>query len=448
MTPDVLDRFPLLTPAGAALLRRLAEHPHAPRYTHPGVDRLTPAGRRAAADYEAQLAAAPEWAPAQPPAWLAEFAAECYRRVPVYRRRGAAPEDFAAIPPISRTALAREPWAFVPDDAPLDGLVVYNTSGTTGHPLAIPTHADTLALYLPLLRAALRLHGVTLPAGPDQVAVMVVAFQQRTYTYAAVSAVLEQAGVVKINLHPDQWRAPADRARFLDDCAPAVVTGDPVAFAELAALPVTHRPRALVSTALALAPGLAAALAERFACPVVDLYSLNESGPVAVRVGGAFQVLPPRLWVELLDEAGQPCPPGARGEITLTGGFNPYLPLLRYRTNDFARVDVRAGAARLVDLEGRPPVVFRGQAGRRVNSVDVSLALRDLPLAQYTLHQRADGALVLRLAAGSGAVVAERELRARLEALFGPGQALTIDTPARLAAPAGKLLQFTTELAD
>ena len=51
MTPELLDRFPLLTPAGAALLRRLEEHPHAPRYTHPGVDRLTPAGRRAAADY-------------------------------------------------------------------------------------------------------------------------------------------------------------------------------------------------------------------------------------------------------------------------------------------------------------------------------------------------------------------------------------------------------------
>ncbi|MBL8058867.1 MAG: AMP-binding protein [Anaerolineales bacterium] len=439
--PEVRARFPLITPEGAALLRRLEEHPHAPRYTHPGVDRLTPAGLRRAAEFEAQLGAGAE---PGPPAWLADYVAACYRRVPAYRRRGPAPADFAAVPLTTRADLARAPWDFVPDDEPLDGLVVYNTSGTTGHPLAIPTHADTLTHYLPLLRAALRRHGLDLPSGPGRVAVLLVAWQRRTYTYAAVSALLGQAGFVKINLDPAEWRDPADRARFLDDCAPAVITGDPLAFAELAALPLTHRPAALVSTALALAPALARSLEARFGCPVLDVYSLNETGPLAVQQAGVYHLLQPRLHVEILDEAGRPCPPGGRGEVVVSGGFNPYLPLLRYRTNDFAAGEVRAGRLVLTALEGRPPVIFRGRAGRRVNSADVSLALRDLPLSQFALHQHADGALTLRM---TPAPVAPAVVRERLLALFGAAAAITVEAVDALAAPAGKLRQFTTDLA-
>lgn len=442
ITAELRARFPLITSEGAALLRRLEEHAQAPRYTHPGVDRLTSDGLRRLAEFEAELSGQADWLPGQPPAWLDDYLAACYRRVPVYRRRGPAPPGLAAAPTISRADLAREPWSFVPDDQPLDGLVVYNTSGTTGHPLAIPTHADALAHYLPLLRAALSCHGLALPAGPGRVAVALVAFQRRTYTYAAVSAALDQAGFLKVNLSPAEWRDPADRARFLDDCAPAVITGDPIAFAELAALPLTHRPQALVSTALALAPELARALEARFGCPVLDLYSLNETGPLAVAQAGVYRLLQPRLYVEVLDEAGRPCAPGVRGEVTVTGGFNPYLPLLRYRTNDFAAWERRAAGPVLVGLEGRPPVVFRAPDGTRVNSADVSLALRDLPLAQYALHQVADGMLVLRV---TPAPVPPGVLRDRLTALFGPDQPLRVEAVDALTAPAGKLLQFTSD---
>ncbi len=38
--------------------------------------------------------------------------------------------------------------------------------------------------------------------------------------------------------------------------------------------------------------------------------------------------------------------PGERGEITLTGGRSPYLPLLRYRTSDLPdRRDARPDAS-------------------------------------------------------------------------------------------------------
>jgi phenylacetate-CoA ligase len=446
-----IDHFPLITDAGYHLLRRLQEHPHAPRYTHRGYNRMTREGLRRAQEFAAKLRdSPPNWQPGELPKWLAEFVEACYRDAPFYRQNGPAPDRFFDIPTASRADLNREPWSFVPDSQPLDGLVIYNTSGTTGHPLDILTHADTLALYVPLLRAALAAHSLTLDGGPGRVAIVLVCFQKRTYTYAAVSAALDQAGFVKVNLNPDEWRDPADRVRFLNECDPEIYTGDPLAFQQLAALPgLRARPKALVSTAMALAPGLAQALEGHFGCPALDVYSTNESGPIGVRVGEGYQLLQPRLYVEILDAAGDPCPPGERGEITLSGGFNPFLPLLRYRTGDYAALEFRGvpgrhmGLPLLVGLEGRPPVVFRAADGRPINNVDVSIALRPFPIAQYTLHQFADGRLQMKV---RGAGLAVGQLRAALVELFGADQGLTIEEVNTLDMPGGKVVQYTSDL--
>jgi phenylacetate-CoA ligase len=129
----------------------------------------------------------------------------------------------------------------------------------------------------------------------------------------------------------------------------------------------------------------------------------------------------------------------------LSGGFNPLLPLLRYRTGDFARLEFRGRQPLLAGLEGRPPVTFRSPTGQRHNNIDVSLALRDLPLAQYTLHQSADGALQFKV---RGAGVALDNLRAALLALFGPEQVLTVEEVEALEPAEGKLVQYTSDVGD
>ncbi len=471
------DRFPLITEQGHRLLRRLEEHPHAPRYTHRGYNRLTTDGLRHARAFADELKTAPpSWQHGEVPAWLSEFVERCYREVPIYRRHGPPPgtlsaaEGFFDLPTFDRADLNRESWAFVPDSQPLNGLIIYNTSGTTGHPLDILTHPDTLALYIPLLQAALATRNITLDGGPDRVAIALVCFQKRTYTYATVSAVLDEAGFVKVNLSPDEWRDPDDRARFLDDLQPEVYTGDPISFAELAKLPLAARPKALVSTAMTLTPGLRQSLEEHFGCPVLDVYSTNESGPIGVAalrggqhanvLAGAastrqraasskaverYSLLQPRLYVEILNEDGSPCESGQRGEVTLSGGFNPFLPLLRYRTGDYASVEYRsaqgrhAGLPLLAGLEGRLAVTFHAADGKPINNVDVSIALRPFAIAQFNLHQFADGSLRLRLRAPN----ADREdIRKALLGLFGVDRHLTIEE----LASEDKLIQYTSDL--
>jgi phenylacetate-CoA ligase len=237
---------------------------------------------------------------------------------------------------------------------------------------------------------------------------------------------------------------PTERlpARFIDACRPEIFTGDPLSFAELARLPLACRPKALVSTAMALLPGLRDRLEAHFGCPVLDTYALNEAGLVGVaQRSGEFELLQPRLYVEILAEADQPCPPGVRGEITLTGGYNAFVPLLRYRTGDYARLEFVKGRPVLTDLEGRPPTTFHVAGGAILNNVDVSVALRDFALPAYRLHQAADGALTLRLPAAC----ADRErVRAALLRLFGADQPLTIED-LEPGLPAGKVIQYTSD---
>jgi phenylacetate-CoA ligase len=447
------DRFPLLTPEGRRLLRWMREHPHAPKYTAVCGNRLSADYLRRVRDYEAELNASPKgWPPGKPPVWLDEFVERCYRDVPFYRRYGDRPPQFTAIPTIDRSDLSREIWSFVPDSAPLDDLILYATSGTTGHPLTILSHPIVSAAYTPLYKAALRMHGIELKAGAGQVGCVLVGRQKQAYTYPSVTPHQDEAGHLKLNLHPDDWRDPADRAKFLDDCNPELYTGDPIAFAELMNLPLTTRPRALISTAMTLQPGLRHELEAHFSCPVLDVYSMNESGPIAVAkdlpglgdpAGLAYLLLQHRLYIETLDPDGAPCPPGVRGEITLTGGLNFYLPLLRYRTGDYARLEWVGGQPVIVDLEGRLPVLFRGANGQSINTLDVTAAIKPFAIPQFTFRQNADGSLTMKV---RGVMIDTAPIREALLALFGPDQAVSVEAVDSFNGGGDKVIQYTSEI--
>jgi phenylacetate-CoA ligase len=367
------------------------------------------------------------------------FVARCRATVPAYRHRLGWGDDLRAIPSIDRNDLAAAPWDFVPDDLPADELIVYSTSGTTNRRIVYPSHPLVPVRYLPLYEIALAAHGVRIEGGAGRVSIVHVAAQVRTFTSATVMSYFGEAGFAKINLHSDEWRVPDDAVRFLDDVQAEVYTGDPFAFAELARLPTHHRPRALLSGATTLLPGLRTELTERFGCPVIDIYSLNEVGPVAFSVAGGLEVLPHDLYVEILNAADRPCAPGVRGEVTVTGGINPYLPLVRYRTGDHAALDFTGPLPRLVGLEGRSPVVFTAARGRRVNSVDVTATLAPFALPCFALHQDAAGALTLRTR-GDGATLAG--VAATLRSLFGGGP-VTVERVPDAAAWSGKLVQYT-----
>lgn len=441
--PNDADRYPTLTPAGQDMLRLMREHPHAPIFRNESGNRLLAHEVEQVRTLEREaLESVIDWQPCQPPAWTGRFIASCMERVPAYRRYGNQPERFEDLPTINRGDLARDIAQYVPDDVDVDRLINFRTSGTTGHPLLIASHPLVAAQYLGYHKRALRRCGIELRHRRGQVGIVLIGMQSKCFTYISVTPTMDESGLAKVNLHPNDWRHPDDRARYLDTLAPEIIAGDPISFAELQQIGMTWQPRALLSTSMALSPALRRQLETVFGCPVLDLYSLNEAGPVGVSLdsSGKHVLLQERLYVEILDAAGQPLATGKRGEITLTGGFNFCLPLIRYRTGDYASLEQVGPDLALTGLSGRPPVRYRTMSGEWINNVDITHAFRQLPLVQYALHQ--DVAGDLRCIFQGPGVTAE-SVSSTLETLFGTNQPLTVQGPVEFDA---KVIQYTSGL--
>ncbi len=401
MSIDHAVRTPLLTPQGERMLHRLREHPDAPRFNYVTGDRLHPEDLPPIERYREQLRTERGPREAGPPPAILQHVAGLRERVPFFRSRippGLDLErDWATLPTSSRRDLALAPWDFVPDDEPLDRLVIYRTAGTTGHPISVPHHPLAIRCYEPLLEFALERHGARPDFDAEHVACFLVGAQIRTYTYAAVLYNWQGAGFAKLNVRPTEWPRADSPHRYFADLAPQFLTGDPISFAEMLRLDLPAHPRALVTTSVAMSPALKERLHRRYQAPVIDWYSLVETGPIGYLCprGDAYHVLPPDLHVEVLRPDGSPADSGERGEIAVTGGRNVFAPLLRYRTGDFGRIDFAPcpcgdSMPRLLDLEGRVPVLFRSSDGTPVSTVDLSRLLREFPLLLHEFYQAAD----------------------------------------------------------
>lgn len=439
------ERFPTLTEHGERMLDAMREHPAAPIYRNHSGNKLLAADVEGLRAFERDVFAAPVgWRQGEMPPWVAPLVAEVFATVPHYRKLGSPPLKFEDVAPVCRADLAADIAQFVPDHVDLDRLINFRTTGTTGHPLLIPSHPVVAGRYLAFHKRALRRFGIEPRHGRGQVGVVLLGHQRHCFTYVSVTPSMDESGLAKINLHPDDWRDPDHRAPYLDALAAEIVAGDPISFAEYLTLPLLGRPRALISVSMMLLPGLRERLEQRFGCPVLDIYSLNEVGPVGVfdAAAGGHVLLQNRLYVEILGRDGKPVAPGEVGEvgeIAVTGGFNFCLPLLRYRTGDHASLCLRAGEPVLVGLSGRTPVRFLARGGW-INNIDVTRALRPLAISHFNFHQCASGGVVLRLAANAMSYASAA--RTALEPLFG-------EQPIQVEALVAddKSIQYTSELA-
>ncbi|MEM7205366.1 MAG: AMP-binding protein [Planctomycetota bacterium] len=105
-----------------------------------------------------------------------------------------------------------------------------------------------------------------------------------------------------------------------------------------------------------------------FGVPLVDMYSAQEVGYIALQCpeSTAYHVQAENVLVEVLDDDGHPCQPGEVGRVVVTTLHNFASPLLRYDIGDFAEVGDACTCGR-----GLP--VLRRVLGRQRNM----LTLRD-----------------------------------------------------------------------
>lgn len=431
MTMSIHDeRSPLMTPAGEAMLRRLREHPDAPRFNYATGDRLWPDDVPKIEAFRERLHTERGRRTAGPPGCLIERISSEREKVPYLRRL--IPPDcdlgryWHELPTTSRADLAMRPWEFVPDEEPLDRLIIYRTAGTTGHPISVPHHPFAVRCYEPMLEFALERFGAEPVFDEQSVACLLVGAQIRTYTYATVLYNWHGAGFAKINLRDTEWPLEGSQQRYFQDMAPKFLTGDPISFAEMMRMEVAARPAALVTTSVAMSPSLKRRLTEHYQAPVIDWYSMVETGPVgyACPMGHGYHQLPHDLHVEVMRSDGSPAKSGERGEVVLSGGRNVFAPLFRYRTGDFGRIDFEACPCgdpmpRLLDLEGREPVLIRSADGTPVTTVDLSRLLREFPLLLHEFTQHADRSCEVVIRPVPGAATDVEAIRAALRRVLG-----------------------------
>lgn len=457
---DRLERNPLITQAGYALLTRILQSASAPRWNFATGDRVVAEDLPLVESYRRDVRAKRLPGGRHPPAEILARIEALRDRVLLFREHlplGFDLErDWAHVPTCDREDLALRVERLVPWGEDLSRLIVYDTSGTSGHVLRVPHHPLAMAQSHALMEYALERHGVRLEFAEGRVACFNVGAQEaRTVVFANVFSVWNQAGFAKLNLSPSEWKGQSAARDFFLEFQPLFLTGDPVGFAEMARWELPANTAALVSTAVALGPGLKRALSERYGCPVIDWYSATETGPVAYACpeGEGFHVLPHDLFVEVLDEEGFPVAPGGRGEIAVTGGHNPYLPLLRYRTGDWGRLDLTPcpcgeTTPRLLDLEGREPVFFRSASGAVVNAVDLGRILRDFPVVQHEVIQRADGACEVTVRAVAGLHLDLEAMAEALRRLLGEGTKLSLREDGSLGQrpSCGKVRPYRSEV--
>ena len=423
----------------AEYLKALREHPSSPKYNFESSDLLTKESLQDVKDFARSTVSGPFWQEGSLPQWMPGFLQRVFRQVPYYREFGDVPVDFAAIPTVDRAELAAEIERFIPDDVKPSELTVYFTSGTSGDKLVVPTEASVSSKVLVLLDRLAGFYGQTLPRGAGKVALAAVFCQAETLTYPSLSHYLGGAATLKVNLHPDSWSEAEDRGRYLTELAPEVITGCPHSLSVLSQVAPGLRPSLIVSSAVALSQGLRQKLSEQFHCPVIDVYSLTECKFIAADRGNGMALLSPDLYVEIVDSEGRPLPPGESGEIAVTGGRNRCLPLLRYRTGDYAALQFIGGQPYLVDFQGRAPVEIVDSQGSPISNLDIVGALRDFPLVGFSFSQEEDKSFLLRFCGDSKA---EQLVEAITGATGLVGSAEKLETwegkPGQLVRPSGE----------
>lgn len=147
-----------------------------------------------------------------------------------------------------------------------------------------------------------------------------------------------------------------------------------------------------------LEPHVRQACRQAWDVPVVDMYSSQEVGYIALQCPETenYHVQAEGLYVEVLDDAGRPCMPGQIGRIVVTTLHNFAMPLLRYDIGDFAEVAAPCSCGRglptLKRIVGRQRnMALLPDGGRRWPAIELhdQVGMADFPpIMQFQLIQR------------------------------------------------------------
>jgi phenylacetate-CoA ligase len=164
------------------------------------------------------------------------------------------------------------------------------------------------------------------------------------------------------------------------------------------------RLREILTMGEVVSPDLRALCREAWNVPVIDAYSAQEVGYMALQCPGRehYHVQAETILVEILDRSGKPCAPGETGLVVVTSLHSFAMPLVRYVVGDYATAGRPCPCGRglpvLERVMGRTRNTLVLETGERYWPFFGTHRFTDIaPILQHQFVQKSFGVIEARL---------------------------------------------------
>ncbi len=197
---------------------------------------------------------------------------------------------------------------------------------------------------------------------------------------------------------------------------------------------------------------------EVWGVPLVDMYTAREAGYIALQCPTAehYHVQSEGIFVEVLNERGEPCKPGEIGRVIVTPLHNFAMPLIRYDIGDYAEAGEPCACGRglpvlrrILGREQNMLIMPDGEARwPLLSSSDLQAMQARAPVRRYQFVQKSLESIELRLSTARPLTAKEQEaLRDWVRDKFGHPFEVSLSFHDSLTgAEAGKFEDFISEI--
>ena len=267
-----------------------------------------------------------------------------YKNVPFYRKSfnqaGVDPlsirgvDDLPRLPIVTRLDLmAGGPAEYLRHGISPEQLIIRHTTGTTGTPVIIHKNKMEEAFRkITIIDAYRRNVSLTWPL------TLVDVGPERKDSSTEIFKRMGPVTIVRIfRVMPME-----EQIEILMRISPTIMSGRPSVFWDLInALRqkdiVPPTPRLITCGAEILFPHVRTQIENVFRCRVVDYYNCEEVGNLAWECPANPGLMHPNtstVWIESVDQQGNPAPAGSEGRLIVTNLYNSSMPFIRYEMGD------------------------------------------------------------------------------------------------------------------
>ena len=275
---------------------------------------------------------------------IRHIVSHAYKNVPFYtnyfNQAGIDPssicgvEDLPRLPITTRLdLLAGGPAQYLSCCVSPKQLTIRHTTGTTGTPVIIHMNKTEEAFRRIILFDAFRRNvSLTFP-----LTIVDVGPERKDLS----TQIIKRMGPVTI-VRLFRTMPMEEQIDILMHIQPTIMGGRPSAFWELASALrgkniVPPVPRLMISGAELLFPHVRALMENVFHCRVADYYNCEEVGNLAWECPANPGLMHPNtasVWIEVVDQQGNPAPIGSEGSLIVTNLYNYSMPFIRYELGD------------------------------------------------------------------------------------------------------------------